>query len=515
MKIVNSIQMRGLDLAAIQKYGIPALDLMEAAGRGVADAVTEVAGSRQGPVVIVAGRGNNGGDGLVAARHLISRGRDVSVILLAGAGDLSPDARANLEFLAPLTTHIYFAPDVPTFNSIMPMLANAVCIVDAIFGTGLDREVSGLPLLAISAINAQKCFVVAVDVPSGLSADTGLAPNGAVAADVTATFGLPKIGLFIKRGPECAGSVKVVDIGIPCEEVKKINEVAYLIGPPLFDSCFLKRPAPAHKGDFGHVVIFAGSRAHMGAGYLAALGALRSGAGLATYCLPEKAFAKFDARYPEIMCDLIPDAGTAAFNPAGLDAALKISEGKSCVAVGPAIGTSNETREFINTFIKKSGVPLVIDADGLNVLDAASLKNRRAATILTPHPGEMARLIGKDTEYVQADRLNIAKEFASRNNVYLILKGHYTLVATPGGQIFINPTGNPGMATAGMGDALTGIVASFIAQGFDVKTACIAAVYIHGMAGDIAASELGERALITSDVIKHLSGVIKRFEVVR
>ncbi|MFH0799749.1 MAG: NAD(P)H-hydrate dehydratase [Pseudomonadota bacterium] len=510
MKLVTSKQMRGLDRAAIEKHGIASLDLMERAGRGVAKAVASLTPPEKGTVAIIAGRGNNGGDGLVAARHLISMGYEVAVWLLAGPSDLSPDARANWELLAPLTTHLFTIADIAEFNSRLPLIERSCLIVDAILGTGLDRDVAGLPAAAIAAINAAGIPVVSVDIPSGLSADTGKPLGAAVRAAATVTFGLPKMGLVVGDGPVFSGSIKVVDIGIPGEETDRVESLIELIEPSMFASHFGKRDPSAHKGAFGHVVVYSGSLGHLGAGYLGCLAALRAGCGLVTYCLPEKAFVRFDARYPEVMCDPIADDASAHFHPKGLDAALRVADGKSVAAIGPAIGTEKSTREFVNSFIGRIKIPLVIDADGLNVLDLSSLRGRRAATILTPHPGEMGRLSKAATEDVQADRVGHATRFAKEHGVTLVLKGRGTVVASPDGSAAINHTGNAGMATAGMGDALTGIVASFIAQGMDVKTACVAAVYIHGLAGDMAAAEHGERALITSDVIGKLGKAMKK-----
>ena len=512
MKLVTAQQMRELDRAAIERHGVPSLELMERAGQGVAHAVQKRVESQKGTVVVVVGRGNNGGDGLVCARHLISAGYQVSVLLLASPNLLSPDARANWELLAPLTAHLLAIESVGELNSHRPTLATASCIVDAVLGTGLDREVGGLAAAAIEAINSSGVPVIAVDIPSGLSADTGLPLGQAVTAMATITFGLPKQGLFIGQGPSCAGQVEVVDIGIPQEEVEKVESALSVIDPSMFVHRLPKRRADAHKGTFGHVVVFAGSRGHLGAGYLACLAALRAGCGVVTYCIPEKAFVRFDARYPEVMCDPIPDAGTANFHPLGLDEALDIARGKSAVAIGPAIGTSQSTREFVNRLVKRIDVPLVIDADGLNVLDLASVRGRRSLTILTPHPGEMSKLMGTTSAAVQADRLGFASKLAAASGAIVVLKGQGTVVATPDGRASINLTGNAGMATAGMGDALTGMVASFLAQGMDSRNASAAAVYIHGLAGDMAAAEHTERALITSDVIRCLGRAIKEIE---
>lgn len=511
MKLVTAQQMRSLDEAAIKKHGMPSLSLMERAGGGVADVVASICRKDRGQISIVAGKGNNGGDGLVAARYLIERGFEVAVILLAGSNDLSPDARANWERLAAMTTHIHSVSSEADLKSTIPSLAASQCIVDAIFGTGLTKEVRGIAKTAIELIASLGSRVVAVDISSGLSADTGLVLGIAAKATHTVTFGLPKVGLAMNLGPEYSGAIHIIDIGIPEEEVSRIQANLEFIGPEMFEGVFGKRRIDSHKGTYGHVVVFAGSRGHLGAGYLASLAALRSGCGLATYCLPKKAFAKFDARYPEIMCDEIPDADTATFIPEGLERALEISKDKTAVVLGPAIGTEKPTGDFVNEFVRRCDIPLVLDADGLNVLDIASLKARRASTILTPHPGEMGRLMGVSAADVQRNRIGSAIALARSSGAIVVLKGAGTVVATPDGRAAINKTGNPGMATAGMGDALTGIIAAFIAEGMEARTAAVAAAYVHGLAGDMAADEIGQRALITGDVIKQLGHVMKEF----
>lgn len=285
-----------------------------------------------------------------------------------------------------------------------------------------------------------------------------------------------------------------------------------LIEPAMFADLLKPRRAEAHKGTYGHVITFAGSGGHLGAGYLASTAALRAGCGLCTYCLPAAAFERFDARYPEIMCDSIPDSGRGFFTPEGLTLAKKACEGKDALAIGPAIGTADETRRFVNQLLREVRLPAVVDADALNVLDLSSVMERVAPAVLTPHPGEMSRLMGIRTEDVQSARQGVAMELARKAKAVVVLKGHDTVVAAPDGRIAVNPTGNPGMASAGMGDVLSGILASLIAQGADAWSAAICAVYIHGLAGDLAAQEQGQPSVIATDVIDRLG---KAFEKVR
>lgn len=507
MKIVTAKQMRALDRAAIEKHGIPSLELMERAGRGLADAVLGLLPDDEGSVLVVAGGGNNGGDGLVAARLLEQAGADVDVIVVSARDRLSPDARANFERLADIDVH--FAEGVEEFDRAMSAVGMPDVIVDAIFGTGIDREVTGLSAHAIDYMNKSGVGIVSADVPSGISADTGEVMGRAVRAALTVTFGLPKAGFFAGEGPEHTGCVSVVDIGLPREEVDACESNLELNNPDDFAERFATRERDTHKGTYGHVVVFAGSGGHLGAGYLTSLAALRSGCGLATYCLPAAAFDKFDARYPEVMCEAIPDEGKGAFTGVGLERALEVERGKQAIAIGPAIGTSDDTRKFVNAFLLKSGVPAVIDADAINVLDIEALERTHVPAVLTPHPGEMSRLMAVDTKEIQSDRVGFARSLADRTGAVVVLKGSMTVVAEPRGQDYINFTGNPGMATAGTGDALTGMIASFIAQGMEPIVAARAAVYIHGLAGDIAAGEVGQESLTATDVISCIGRAIE------
>jgi NAD(P)H-hydrate epimerase len=499
MKIVTSEQMRALDRKAIEGHGIPSLVLMERAGEGLARLVRPFV-REDGNVLVVAGRGNNGGDGLVAARLLAGSGIQVQTVMLDAENDLSADARINLQKLGSSSVSIKQVADEAELEALRHVFLGASVIVDALFGTGLARAVGGLPKMIIELMNASDAHVISADIPSGLSSDDGSVQGLAVRAAATATFGLPKCGLFVGRGPEYAGRVEVMDIGIPAAEIAKIVSALNLTEPSDFAGTLRERKLLSHKGSYGHVVVFAGARGHLGAGYLTSLAALRAGCGLVTYCLPAAAFEKFDARYPEIMCEAIPDGGKAAFIDAGLESALQILEGKSAFAIGPAVGQDAGTRAFTNHLLSRARLPAVIDADGLNVLDLDAIKERNAATILTPHPGEMARLMGRTVNEIESDRVGIALACAARTGAIVVLKGYRTVIADPDGRAFINPTGNPGMASAGMGDTLTGFIASLLAQGRPPLEAAQASVYVHGLAGDIAAREIGDFALIASDV---------------
>lgn len=509
MKLVTAKQMQLLDRAAIEQHGIPSLKLMERAGAGVADVAEKYASKRKGSVVVVCGRGNNGGDGLVVARLLIERGHDVTVFMAGRPTDLSGDARANWERLALLTTHLYEIISEADLAPHYPKFVSASVIVDALFGTGLTRDLTGLAAYLVEYMNAVKRPIIAVDIPSGLSADTGKPLGVAIHAARTVTFGRPKLGLFVGDSTDYAGKVDVVDVGIPVEEVKKLKTPYHLTDPGIVRAYLKPRRSTDHKGTFGHVALVAGSGEKLGAGYLTALAALKVGAGLVTYFLPETSFGKFDARYSEIMCTSVPDRGRKHFHPDGVKTVADDLAKKNVLAMGPAIGTHDETRSFERELIAAANVPMVIDADGLNNLDLKQIATKRVPTVLTPHPAEFGRLVGMKTEEVQRDRLNLSRKFAQEYRAICVLKGYQTITALPDGNVYINPTGGPAMATAGMGDALTGAIAGFIAQGIDPAIAAVIGVYCHGLAGDIAAREIGDRGVVASDVIKRLPSAIR------
>jgi NAD(P)H-hydrate epimerase len=502
--------MQALDKAAIERYNIPSIELMERAGGGVAEAVARRF-PKKGIVAVIAGKGNNAGDGFVAARQLAKAGYGVHIYLLSPWTEFSPDARANWERLTEVKVNVAEAFGENDLKKHAAEIEKAVCVIDAIFGTGLSSEVRGKYKNAIEFINSLLKPVAAVDIPSGLSADTGNPLGSAVRSKLTVTFGLPKVGLMTNAGREYAREVEVVDIGIPRELTDALHSGYFLITPDMFKAHFAPRREDTHKGTYGHVLVAGGSMGKMGAGLLACRGALRSGAGLVTYALPSAAFAKFDTKSPEVMFEGIADGGKGYFIKGSFQALKGALEGKDVLAIGPGMGTQDETKALFLELVKKAAVPLIIDADGLNCLagSAGAIGGRKAPVILTPHPGELSRLTGMTVKDIQVNRIQAAKTFAVQHKCHLVLKGHRTVAVSPTGDIYINPTGNAGMATAGTGDVLTGVIASLLAQGMPVTDAVIAAVYIHGMAGDMAAEELGDRGLIASDIINNLPKAIK------
>jgi len=509
MKLVTSRQMAELEALAASKYKISNLELMEHAGKKVADIVASALGEHEN-VLVIAGKGNNGGDALASARYLLNRGIKAKIVLTEIPQKLSPLALKEIEWLKGREPQVHILGDEDFSKELSLLLDQSDVIVDGIFGTGLRGELTPRYKRIVEIINASGKKIVSIDIPSGISSDTGEPLGSAVRADMVVSLGLPKIGVVLAR-PLFAKEVCVVDIGLPKELIDSLDADNHLITPDLFVHYIGKRPETSHKGDFGHVLVLAGSLGKIGAGWLVSRAALRSGAGLVTYGMPEGAYGKFDVRNAEIMVEPISDKRSGYFTEESIEVSRKISEGKSVIAIGPGIGTARETQAFVKGFILRTQLTLVLDADGINSIadNPAILKRRQGTTILTPHPGEMGRLLGVDSKTVNASRISIARRFAKEYGVFLVLKGHRSIVATPKGEVYINPTGNPGMATAGMGDALTGVIAAFVSEKLPPLEASLAGVYIHGLAGDLSMEAVGDIGIIASDLIERIPKAIQ------
>lgn len=503
MKIVTAAEMREIDRVTSERFGVPSLTLMENAGSAVADFVLEQypQGKRIG---VVCGKGNNGGDGFVVARKLRESGREVTVVLLADPSELHGDAAT---MFARLGQAPVLAKASEELHAARIRLGEADVIVDAILGTGFRPPVSGLYAEAIAAVNGTEGAVVAVDIPSGADADVMGTQTGAVArADAIITFTAPRPAHVF--GGLTNGGTMIAPIGSPEEAVVsslRLNlitprEVAALIGP---------RPSESNKGSFGHVLVVGGSVGKAGAAAMAGMSALRTGAGLSTVATPKSVLATVAGFHPEVMTEPCEetDAGTISLRSleyGWMDALVK---GKTVLAIGPGISRHAETAEFVRTVVQKYDVPIVLDADGLNAFEgqADKLKGKGRTLAITPHPGEMARLTGLSISEVQRDRIGIARKFAAEHELIVVLKGHRTLIAHPNGEVWVNTTGNPGMATGGTGDVLTGMVAGMIAQNPScVIEAVTGAVYLHGLAGDVACEFMGDQSLVATDLIKVL-----------
>jgi NAD(P)H-hydrate epimerase len=507
MRVLNADQMREADRRTIEDLGVPSAVLMENAGRQVVAAMDaafdRLADAR---VAVLAGRGNNGGDGFVIARVLSQAGVDVQAYLVGSAADVRGDARVNLDILGRLGQDVVEIRNAQDWELHGAAVLQRDIVVDALFGTGLKTPLEGLAETMAQDLNASPVPVVAVDLPSGLSADDPSPIGPVVEASMTVTFGAPKLPLVLPPGEEFAGSLVVADIGIPAGVIDELPGPRIEHLQPRDIRPFVKaRPRDAHKGHFGHVLIAAGSRGRTGAAHLAAAAALRSGAGLVTVATPSSCLpivASLGAEYMTIAVDELTD-GTIARSAAD----VVLGGSYDVVATGPGLGTGQDQRAFVLALLERAAQPLVLDADALTVAapDLSSLRGTPdRPVVITPHPGEMARLTGLPAADVQRRRLAIARDFATAHHVYVILKGYRTLVATPEGVVYINPTGNPGMATGGSGDVLTGLIAGWLAQGLGVTAACLLAVYLHGAAGDLAAAEQGETSLVAGDLLAHL-----------
>jgi ADP-dependent NAD(P)H-hydrate dehydratase / NAD(P)H-hydrate epimerase len=510
MRVLNAAQMREADRRTIEEVGIPSLVLMENAGRQVVAAIEAMHGELlDGQMGILCGRGNNGGDGFVIARTLVQRGVDVAVFLMGRVADVRGDARVNLEILGRLGITVVEIADSQAWELHVSEVTDCTLIVDAIFGTGLDAPISGFMESVIADVNASGIPVVAVDLPSGLSADTCDTIGDSIEAGLTVTLAAPKLPLVLPPAETRAGDIVIADIGIPGGILEGLEGPRIdLLTRASMRELIPPRTPDSHKGDYGRVLLIAGSRGKSGAAHLAATGALRSGAGLVTVATAAGAQSVVAALGPEYMTEPIEESGEG-LDPDAVDRILELA--RDVVAIGPGLGQGAGTRRFVQAVVDRATMPVVIDADGLNAFagDPDNLAGREGrSVIITPHPGEMARLVGMSTDEVQASRIEIARNFAIAHHVYVVLKGHRTLVATPDDKMFINPTGNPGMATGGTGDVLTGMIAAWLAQLLDAEAACKLAVYLHGMAGDLAEADEGEVAMTALDVASRLGDAV-------
>ncbi|MBI3607555.1 MAG: NAD(P)H-hydrate dehydratase [Nitrospirae bacterium] len=512
MKIVTADEMRRLDRETVETYKIPVLVLMEQAGMGVVREMERRYGELgQRSIVVLAGKGHNGGDGLVAARHLLQRGADVQVFLAFPADAMRGEAKTQAEIFRNIGGRIA-DPSAFDRGAFRSALAEADVALDALVGTGLSSPLSGFAAELIADLNAARRPVVAIDLPSGISADTGEMLGAAVRADLTVAFALPKRGHFLPPGSEHTGDLQVVDIGIPKRAVEHAALPLSLFTEGEAVARLPRRPREGHKGTFGHVFVVAGSRGRSGAAMLASRAALRAGAGLTTLACPESVLHAGEEKSAEIMTLPLPETAEHTLAARALDLLLSASKNATVVAVGPGLSTHPETQAVVRELIARLTVPMVVDADGLNALadHLEPLRRPHAPMILTPHPGEMGRLTRLGTREVQHRRIELAVEFARAHHVVLVLKGARTVVATPDGRATINPTGNAGMATAGTGDALTGAIAGLLAQGLSVEDAARLGVYLHGLAGDLLAAERGERGMMAGDLVNGIPAALRR-----
>jgi hydroxyethylthiazole kinase-like uncharacterized protein yjeF len=554
MRVLNSQQMREADRRTIEELGIPSATLMERAGAAVVDAIDarwprvadipgdirpadtsvggpvagpgprpalgpapvpgsapdSVAGSMPGRVAVLCGRGNNGGDGFVIARIFRERRIDVVTYLIGQIDQVAGDARLMLDAARQARVEIVEVPDADAWRTQRSAALQCGLIVDAMFGTGIRVPLTGFVATVIEDVNASARPIVAVDLPSGLSADTPEVSGAAIRATLTVTFAAPKLPLVLPPGSEWAGEVVVADIGIPASVIAELDDPRMeTVTHDSIRALIAPRAADSHKGTYGRILIVAGSVGKTGAAFMSAMSALRSGAGLVTVATPASCLptiASMGAEYMTMPLDEDAEGGLAS---GAVEQVMAIEA--DVIAVGPGLGRSSSTATVIRALVERARVTTVLDADALIAFagDPTALARRGgAAAIITPHPGEMARLVGRSTADVQSNRLDVATSFALAHRVHVVLKGHRTLVASPEGHVAINTTGNPGMATAGAGDVLTGVIAAWAARLADPADACRLAVYLHGLAGDLAEAEHGETALIAGDIIDELGHAV-------
>lgn len=510
MKLVTPKQMKEIDRAAINKVKIPGVVLMENAGLGLFEIIQEeMEGVEELRIGIVCGKGNNGGDGFVLARHLLNNGADVAVFILGKSQEIKGDAKTNLNIL--LNTGFKIAEiktkkDIRAFKKTCPQFD---LLVDAIFGTGFQGKVTGIAKDMIEVMNEAGIPMLAVDVPSGVNASDGSIKGSCIRADFTGTMCLPKRGLFLYPGRDYAGEVYVIDIGVP----EKLWEHIDLELPEVQEMWQLlpERPGDSHKGTFGRVFVLAGSKGMTGAAALTAMSALKIGAGLVRLGIPESLNSILEEKVTEVITVPLPETPEGTIGGRALKEIVREIEKSSVLAIGPGLSTHPETKELIKKLIPKIGIPVVIDADGVNNLTLNDIKKIKAPTVITPHPGELSRLAGLTINQIQQARVDKAFQFAKQLEVTFVLKGAPTIIADAQ-KGYLNPTGNSGLASGGSGDVLTGMIAGLLAQGLTPIDAARLGVYLHGLAADVASEELTEYSLIASDVMNAIPDAIKRVE---
>jgi len=514
MKLLTSEEMRRIDKKAIGEIGIPSIVLMENAGLKVADAIERKYGPLKGKYVyIFAGSGNNGGDGMVVARHLFNQKVKAKIFLLAEKKNIKGDAATNLAITEKMGIPMREITSPAFMESLEKELAKADIVVDALLGTGAKGAPRGLMKKVIDLINKHSRNTVAVDIPTGVDADRGEVRGEAIEAKYTVSLAYPKRGLYLYPGMDYAGEIEIADIGIPTglEEDKINSELLTLAG--ISKKLFFRKPS-SHKGSFGHLLVIAGSPGMTGAASLTALSALRVGTGLVTLGIPEDLNPILETKLTEVMTLPLPQSKDKTLCKEGFEKIKDFSQKCKAMAIGPGISSTKQTKELISTIIDQLDVPLVIDADGINVLagELSLLRKYKASLIITPHPGEMSRLVGASVEEIQKDRIGSTIALARSIGAIVVLKGARTVIASKEGNSWVNLTGNPGMATGGSGDILTGIIGGLLTQKLSCLEAAKTGVYLHGYAADLAAQKKGEISLIASDTLETIPEAIRRIK---
>ena len=502
MRLVTGSEMKEIDAWAEAERLIPSLLLMENAGRSVAQVVQELSSKKAtGNYVFLVGKGNNGGDALVAARHLYQQGAEVKLFLLFKPENFQGIVQENWSFIERLGIKWHYLNDDNSFYLFRLCLNNCDMVIDGILGTGFRGKLQDNILRAIEALNLSKCPVLAVDVPSGVDADNGRVEETCVQANYTVTFAWPKRGLVLYPARKYVGKMIVADISLPQDGLDLLEREEYYVDKDLARELLPERDWEGHKHTFGHALVIAGSKGMTGAAYLACKGALRAGAGIVTACLPESLADLFDLSLPEAITKGIAETRERAVSADAWPEIAEYLQGKKAVAFGPGLGTGENIKSILQKVLM-TDIPVVVDADGLNVLaeEVGILNTANAPLILTPHPGEMARLLGTEVALVQENRVEVAFQAAINFNAIVVLKGAATITAIPEGLVFINSTGCPALATAGSGDVLAGVIAGLLAQGLNPAQAAVLGVYLHGLAGDLLAGQKGLRGVLAGEI---------------
>ncbi len=510
MKVVTTAEIKAIDQRAIAEYGIPGIVLMENAGNEVTRQIESIIGDLYNKKIsIFAGKGNNGGDGYVVARHLYNRGAKVKVFLVGSKGAVAGDALINLQIITQMGIEVIEIVNDGDWDKVKIAIMFTDCLVDALLGNGFSGPLSGRMVEIVDSINKTNKVVIAIDVPTGVDGDTGQVRGIAVKAHHTIAFSLPKQGLLLYPGASYAGDVSVADIGIPRTLLDDGKIKQNIITGTAIGKIFEKRRPDVHKGSCGKVLVIAGSKGLTGAAALTATAAMRSGAGLVTLCIAASLHDIMEVKLTEVMTKPLSEIAPGVIGQGAVSEIDEMALHSDVIAIGPGLGRHIDTMNAVRQIITKVEKPIVIDADSLYAIidHTAILQEAKAVPVLTPHPAEMAKLVGLTVAEVNEDLVYIARMAASEWGSIVILKGARTVVAFPDGEVYINIRGNAGMATGGTGDVLTGVIASLIAQGLSSHNAALVGVYIHGLAGDIVA-RTGMIGMTASDIIKALPAAI-------
>ncbi len=514
MKVATAAEMRLIDKRAINEYGIPGIVLMENAGVSVVKEIEKIIEDyRDKRICVFAGKGNNGGDGFVVARHAVNRGAKVKVFLVGQKSAVTGDAKANLLILERMNIEIVELRRDRDWDKARIAAQFADCLVDALLGTGIHGEISAEFAQAVDLIDEAAKPVISIDIPSGIHADTGQICGKAVKAVCTVTFGLPKLGLLLYPGVDYTGQVVAADIGIPHQLLTDPQIKQNQITKEHVRTILPKRHAAAHKGSCGKVLVVAGSQGLTGAAFLSSSAALRAGAGLVTLGIADGLHDIMEVKLTEVMTHPLPEVAKGVLGSSSLEDILLLASENDVLAIGPGLGRAPDTLAMVRDVVQLAERPLIIDADALFALagHAEILSGASVLPVVTPHPGEMARLIGRSIGEINDNRVATARQAAEQWGCIVVLKGAHTVIAFPDGEIYINLTGNAGMATGGTGDILTGIIAALIAQGLSSHDAAVAGVYLHGLAGDMAAVDY-DAGLMAGDLLPMIPAAVQKIK---